>query len=325
MDKTNEHHLFINQFLLGELSEEERQQFEEQWFDQDDFFQEVLAAEDDLIDAYVRGTLSSQQRTRFEAQFLNSPQQRQRVEFAKALHKKVQPVPVPSPVLVKPTPWWSFLQTWLKPQFPAWQWSLAACSLVLVFGSSWLVMKTMHLRNQLEQAQSNQQILLRQKEALEQQLAQQRTHEAQVTTELEREREHTQHLSQELAQQKTPPAQPAQPTFLWLSFVLSPRVIRDMAQTQPLVIPKEHLWVQLQLNLKKDFHYQNYRVEVQTVEGSTVWSKERLKATPTPDGKAVFCRIPTSVLSENDYILTLTGLPASPDSEEDYQFRIQRR
>ena len=75
----------IAQYLLGELSEEERDRFEEQFFSDDLFFQKVEAARDQLIEDYLRGGLSGRDRERFDAYFLSSPSRREKVETMRAL------------------------------------------------------------------------------------------------------------------------------------------------------------------------------------------------------------------------------------------------
>lgn len=75
----------IVQYLLGDLPEEEQQQLDEQFFVNDDYFERLMATEDELIDDYLRGRLSAHERERFERNFLTSPFLRERVTLAKAL------------------------------------------------------------------------------------------------------------------------------------------------------------------------------------------------------------------------------------------------
>ena len=68
-------------FLLTDLPETERQRLEEQILLDDDFFEQVLAAEDDLLDAAARGELDPQTADRL-AQL---PDLEQRLAFASEL------------------------------------------------------------------------------------------------------------------------------------------------------------------------------------------------------------------------------------------------
>jgi hypothetical protein len=69
--------------LLGLCSEAERDHLESEYFEDEDSFQAMLTAEDDLIDAYARGKLTTEERRKFETHFLTSLRARDRVKFAR--------------------------------------------------------------------------------------------------------------------------------------------------------------------------------------------------------------------------------------------------
>ena len=75
----------LTRYLLGELPEEERSGLEAEYFADPELFARLLAAEDDLIDAYVRGALSTEARARFEERFCRNGDGVQRIAFANAL------------------------------------------------------------------------------------------------------------------------------------------------------------------------------------------------------------------------------------------------
>jgi hypothetical protein len=70
--------------LLGLSSPAEREHIEAEYFEHEGAFQEMLMAEDDLIDAYARGELAGEERRRFENSFASSLGGRDRVQFARA-------------------------------------------------------------------------------------------------------------------------------------------------------------------------------------------------------------------------------------------------
>lgn len=72
-------------YLLGELSDEEGRQLEEQYFADDDLHEQLRAVEIDLIDRYVSDELSRHEREKFEKQFLSAPGRVQDVMFSKSL------------------------------------------------------------------------------------------------------------------------------------------------------------------------------------------------------------------------------------------------
>ena len=71
-------------YLLGLSSPAEREHIESEYFEDEDAFQQMLTAEDDLIDAYARGELGGDERRRFEENFVGSLHGRDRVAFARA-------------------------------------------------------------------------------------------------------------------------------------------------------------------------------------------------------------------------------------------------
>jgi hypothetical protein len=62
----------------------ERENIEEEYFADEQVYQEMLAIQNDLIDAYVRGELMGEERQGFEKSFLSSRRGREQVEFARA-------------------------------------------------------------------------------------------------------------------------------------------------------------------------------------------------------------------------------------------------
>lgn len=100
---TDEH---ITAYLLGELTERESEQFEEQCFAQDEWPAELDATEQELIDAYLRNELTSDRKRRFQERYLTTDARKARVLAAESFHKTLCPV--------KPQSTWS---EWLKAFF----------------------------------------------------------------------------------------------------------------------------------------------------------------------------------------------------------------
>ena len=62
----------ITAYLLEELTEQESEQFEEQCFAQDEWPDQLDAAEQELIDAYLRNELTSDRKRRFQERYLTT-------------------------------------------------------------------------------------------------------------------------------------------------------------------------------------------------------------------------------------------------------------
>ena len=70
----------LTRYLLGAVSATERENIEAEYLVDDDVFEQMLIAEDELVDAYARGELSDQERGQFEKNFLTSERGRDRVQ-----------------------------------------------------------------------------------------------------------------------------------------------------------------------------------------------------------------------------------------------------
>src|SRR5947207_5253847 len=75
-------------YLLNRLSMDEKGSLEAAFFSDDNQFEELEIAEDELIDHYVRNELSDRDRKGFEAAMLSSRRLSERVKFARALAAK---------------------------------------------------------------------------------------------------------------------------------------------------------------------------------------------------------------------------------------------
>jgi hypothetical protein len=77
----------LNAYLLHEMPEAEREAFAERWFADPDLYEQLRMAEADLLDAYARGEASLRQREQIERYLLDSKAQREKLAFARALHR----------------------------------------------------------------------------------------------------------------------------------------------------------------------------------------------------------------------------------------------
>jgi hypothetical protein len=78
----------LRRYLVGLVSDTERERVEELYFADSTAFGDLSAVESALIDEYVGGTLPEGFRNGFEARFLASVGGRERVEFARALARQ---------------------------------------------------------------------------------------------------------------------------------------------------------------------------------------------------------------------------------------------
>ncbi|HEX8559161.1 MAG TPA: hypothetical protein VF668_13740 [Pyrinomonadaceae bacterium] len=77
----------LRRYLLGALAEEAGRGVEERLMTEEDFLEEVAAAEGELIDDYVAGRLSGDERARFEGHFLSTDARRRQLKFTQTLSR----------------------------------------------------------------------------------------------------------------------------------------------------------------------------------------------------------------------------------------------
>ena len=89
----------MREFLLGTLDRDHKTQFEERILTEPSVYEELLIDEEELIDQYVTGELSAVEREQFESHFLITAERQKNLRFGKLLQKYVNShVDPPTPV-----------------------------------------------------------------------------------------------------------------------------------------------------------------------------------------------------------------------------------
>jgi hypothetical protein len=138
----------LRTYLLGRSSPEDSSRFEERLLTDGSFYEELLMAEDDMIDEYLTEELSEAERQDFESHFLLVPQRQEQLRFARALRKYVtfagnSEAPEPSAVVpqkdleVAQPPSKRSLFSFFPVTNPLVSYSLMAAMLLMVGGISW--------------------------------------------------------------------------------------------------------------------------------------------------------------------------------------------
>jgi hypothetical protein len=274
-------------YLLGRTPEDQREKLEEQLFSDDQLFEEVLAAEDDLILRYFKGELSRQDRRQFEQEYLRASAQRARVEFMRDLLLVNGQV---RDYASKPS--WSLVRGQRWP-FLALQSGLVALALIAVTVAVWLGSDVARLRAAVERAEKSGDALTRE------------------VAQLRSERNDWQQ------QQTFPHTGAVSKPGPELSLVLTPGVTRGGSGTR-LLIPAGVESVRIHLSAPEHESYSTYRITIRTPEGTQAWGAgmKTLQAIV----------VPATLLSPGDYVLTVEGghTPGNFETIEDYAFRVVR-
>jgi len=298
-------------------------------------FEEIEIVEDELIDAYVREELPPRDRERFKEVVNASPRLTSRVDFARIL---VKPTSAEEPATVTaaiPTreesqsrrdiapegeSFWRRLFT-KSPAPNRFGWAMAACTLLLLLGGGTLLFEWMRLRAESRRLVVERSKLEQQEKTLASEL---NNRNSEMTARLEDALAENDRLLKELesSQKETPESKPKN---LSVAFFIAPGGLRSIGGENRITLSSKSSEVRLNLGLESN-DYSSYSATVQTVEGKTVWSRDRLRAQARRSGKVVELRVPTSQLPTGTYIAELTGLSTSGVREPvmKYSFRVVR-
>ena len=299
-------------YLLGELSEQERAGVEEEYFADDEAFERLSAVEDDLIDAYTLGQLSVTERRHFEQSLLLSSVQRERVRFARTLLHTVSGsdetvsniAPQKRTASRRVTPF-----AFLKGRNPVVSLSVAAM-LILAVLAGWILIHNINL-TRIEEQQTKVQA------------PPQDDKPADANT-------------QEASQRPKPIVQPQEPkeqpiphtqSSRVLSFALVEGTVRDVGESNRLIIPEDAGAVRLDLTIGHIEH-KSYRADLRMTEGKLVWRRSGISVNlPTAGKSRLTFQLPANILRNGDYILTISGATKRGVSEVagEYSFQVVRK
>ena len=319
----------ITRYLLGELPEEQQIEIEDRAFNDKEFLASITAVENDLIDEYVREELPKTARRRFETLFLASEGRRKRVEFARALVRVADEARVPKREIVTGVSWREALAAFIRGLNPVGRIALAAAALVVLLGGAWLIVQTLTLRSRLTQLQAQQQSQQSDRQTLQRQVEMERRRSEELAAQLNQEKqqraqsdESLRQLSETLNQQTT-----QAPRSIIASLTLLPGLGRG-ADTQPkLVLPANATVAQLQIGIEPEETYKSYAVDLRTVGGRPVWTRDSLPARSTRGGRSIRLALPASALIPGTYELRLKGKTETNVVEDVgfYYFEVLKR
>jgi len=295
--------IFLTNYLLGKLSEEEGVQVENRAFADAAYLGELEAAEADLIDAYVRGDLTQSDRREFERRFLTSPGRRGRVEFAVALAKAMAEMKTSESAAVK-----SASRKALAAAFGPWRRTFQfAAGVTLVFfalGTWWLARENAAIRSRASSLEAR-------------------------NRELETRLTQTGRVSgDQLLQADAQKQSPATHVLLAIpSLVLLPGQTRSATREKRLEIHPGALIAHIEIQLEARDDYTQFRAEIRTRSGLEAISHGNLVRRRVGEAYAVDFDVPVSALAPNEYELALSGVAPGRPAEQlaFYYFAVVRK
>lgn len=310
----------IRRYLLEDLSEEERQQIEQLLMSKDDFYQELLYAEDNLIDDYVFGRLPEEDQPKFTKRFLKVPELRQSVSFATALRKHALETKPAVPVSAPSRPaFFDSLRSFLTR--PAVGFALSGMLLGVIGLDAWLLKQNSELRNRIGSLEARQsatpipdpQQELRAARERNKQLQAELDRQQQLLTEESRRRQ----LAEDQLKGSTRPTEVGGTGVLAVTLVSG--AVRESGTTKRIAVGPDIGRVQFKLDLAARDHH-GYSVSLQTVEGKRKWSSNKVRLT----ADQVVFEVPAKILTLGDYRIVLSGVKSAGAREEidNFYFRV---
>lgn len=307
-------------YLLGTLSEEERDRLEQQYFSDTAEFEEIEITEDDLVDQYVRGELSSADRSLFQKVLSGSPQLSERVEFAQILRDKTSAVaalPVREPETISKTGGW---RRFFWPEKPTGLAVAFAVLLVLVGGlgvvSAWL-----RLRQQSASMVEREAALRQQSEELARQRTELQANNEQQARRL-REREAQLEVERQAIQKQI--EESGRPAAVLPALLLWPGTVRGGGELRETTLDRTSTAIIVQLALL-DTDYARYRAVVLNPDEQRMFGPRTLIPKRTRSGSILSFSLPTKDIEPGDYFVRVEGITPSGESQRvgDYPFRLK--
>lgn len=308
------------------MPSDEQEQVEELLLTREEFYEELLIIEDELVDDYLRDKLSADEQKNFRQHFLSTPERYEKLRVARALKRYLdQRAATETDTESKPASWWRALPGYLS--FPQMRVALPAMMILIAvaLGAFWIIKKSRQ-QQPVEVAREvssppqvspsiasippNRNI----PEAIETNQTPVQVAEGGATN-----RNGSQERRPEKVLRNPPARTPA------LAVTLIPGMLRSAGSMQEVNLSSGEERLQLKLSLTSD-DYRQYRAALQTAAGRDILFRDNLKRSNTPQGPAVILTVPTTLLSPGEYRLTLSG--TTPDKTFEiaaqYYFKINK-
>ena len=207
---------------------------------------------------------------------------------------------------------------------PAARLAFVAAAILLIVGAAWLFVETLRLRRQVNQLQAEK----HSGHDLQQTLDAERKRNEELNARLNQEKQQREQTDESLRQltETTEATKPAPPPVI-ASLTLLPGLSRGGGQKPNLDLSNDVNLVRLQIGIDPEEQYKSFAVELRTLAGRQVWSRENLAARTRRATRAVGLTLPATVLKSGEYELRLRGLTEGGGSEDVgfYYFNVRKK
>lgn len=324
----------MRRYLLDQMSDEERNSVEENFLEDDNFFEEITALEDELYYDYKQNRLSTQEKIAFEKIFLATSNDLEKAEFVEAFLQATAEI---SAEKTAPSLWQSVVAFFSFSNASFRLGSAIASILLLFIVGFWIlnnsnrkiddvavgVPETINVQTPTPTPFDEKIIEDNQKE--QEKIEKKITEEKQKTEqndnkikELEKQKENLNREIEKNINKKTAP--PAQPQKTFLALILSPGLVRDGSGKIPKIkLTPEIQTLNLTLPIKKGVEAENVKIVVRSIGGGQISSSSAKLGTR----KSLSLGVPSKNLKRGDYEIVLIN---SADNEEleSYYFSVEK-
>jgi len=313
MDEYPKNMTLIRRYLLGETTEDEREQVERLLLTNQVEFEDALILEDELADDYAQGLLSESERLSFESNYPVTEDRRQKIWFARML--RLHATGTINPVRTPPERYWLRAANWVRGIYNASPRRFAgayACAFVLmVVLSLFLVQRTAKLKTNLEKEQDRGREISEKSSQLD----------AQLLAELKT----ADQLRRRLTEEASHPNSASGRFVVGVSIELTPGISRGAESIPALLVPQDAIIVEIDLKvLHRD--YKEFRAELYDSAGREIAMQDRLQTVKGNTGILVPFKYPAEILPSGNYKLQLTAVDGNQKSVVlgNYYFHIDR-
>ncbi len=323
----------VRRFLLGEMAEQERFEFEELFVADADLFEQINVIEGELIEKYVRGWMQPDERAVFEKNFLTTNKRRERVEFSRALIIRVE-TKVKSDALAdgatnasKKESFFGGIHNWFRlPQIAM----VGAMGILIALFGTWLFFQNVGLNRQEVVIQGNTEVLETPQTTISPELnispenSPVNSNEKPEANERSPTPDNSANGSKDApvpektsVPTETPEIRRSPPNPV---FALFPGTVRSNGKNNVLILRKNSTGAIFQLRLDAT-EYKIYAAQILNADGRVIAQFNNLKA--SKNSVRVF--VSADKLSKGDYLMKLSGKNGADenDSVADFQFRVQ--
>lgn len=323
MEQDKEGFELMERYLLGDLPEEQRWELASRYTADQALYEELCAAEEDLVDSYVRGELGVRDRKLFERQYLYSAPRRQKLEMARAFLALERVAPsAAGPAFQRPVPLRVVQTNEEQLRAPRSKWTLVWAAVVVLAATSVLLgITSYYFHTQTDRLRAEQSVLIAARDRADREAQESRQENARLKSE------------------RNTPAQPDAATGAGnatqreredvpiVAYLLVPRSTRQLSSSRSLVLAPPVKVIKLQALLPPKANFAAYQFQIQTPSGSEVWAGNKLGTQRQASGTSVFAELRAEQLPLQDYVVILKGCSTSGECAivAEYALHIVRK